>query len=183
MEVGATVRYIKNDHVEKGVLVGVNITDQSNPPFFTIEFHDGRRVETTREHVEMLDTPDLFEIPVKAKSIIDIASAIPEDLLEKMMNPESLTPLQQLWIWWHEKMDHLPRADMNELVDQGLLPSKFKKLKDWVFICASCLFGKQPKKSWRSRGQPSNIKKNVKDPGDKVCIDLSFPDSNPGPFF
>ena len=64
LEVGATVRYIKNDHVEKGVLVGVNITDQSNPSIFTIEFHDGRRVETTRENLEMLDTPDLFDIPV-----------------------------------------------------------------------------------------------------------------------
>ena len=72
LEVGATVRYIKNDHAEKGFLVGVNITDQSNTPIFTIEFYDGRRVETTREHLEMLDTPDLFEIPIQAKQLLKL---------------------------------------------------------------------------------------------------------------
>ena len=89
-----------------------------------------------------------------------------------MLNPEVLTPLQQLWIWWHKILDHLPRNDMNGLVKQGILPSKFKKLRNWKFLCTSCLFAQQPKRSWRTRAKPSKIaKSDVKEPGDMICID------------
>ena len=89
-----------------------------------------------------------------------------------MINPEVLTPLQQLWIWWHETLDHLPRSDMNNLKKQKILPSKFEKLKHWKFLCPSCIFAQQPKRSWRSKSKPSKIAKDdIKEPGDMVCID------------
>ena len=47
-----------------------------------------------------------------------------------MMNPEVLIPLQQLWMWWYEVLDHLLRRAMNRLVDKGSLPAKFISLKD-----------------------------------------------------
>ena len=172
LEVGAEVKYIKDDNSEKGILLGINLSDPSNPPIFTIEFKDGRTQQTTREHIELVDTPDPLSIPTKVKSLIEVASAIPEEVLNKMMNPEVLTPLQELWIWWHETLDHLPRLDMNHLVDQKILPSKFAKLKNWKFLCPSCIFAQQPKRSWRSKSKPSKIAKDdIKDPGDMVCID------------
>ena len=94
LEVGAEVKYIKNDNSEKGILLGVNLSNPSEPPIFTIEFKDGRKQQTTREHIELVDTPDLLSIPTKAKNLIEVASAIPQELLEKMLNPEVLTPLQ-----------------------------------------------------------------------------------------
>ena len=61
---------------------------------------------------------------------------------------------------------------MNRLVEKGSLPSKFKVLKDWAFICPSCLLSWQRQTSWRTKRKPSSIaKSNVKAPGDMVCID------------
>ena len=69
-------------------------------------------------------------------------------------------------------MDHLPRSAMNRLVEKGSLPAKFKALKDWKFVCPSCLLAVQKKTSWRTKAKPSSIRKDiVKAPGDLVCID------------
>ena len=88
------------------------------------------------------------------------------------MNSEVLTPLQPFWMWWHEVLDHLPRCAMNRLVDNGSLPAKFKTIKDWLFVCLSCVLAKQKKIYWRTKGQPSTIAKdNVRAPGDLFCMD------------
>ena len=94
LEQGAEVKYIKDDNSEKDILLGINLSEPSNPPIFTIEFKDGRTQQTTREHIELVDTPDSLSIPTKVKSLIEVASAIPEEVLKKIMNPEVLTPLQ-----------------------------------------------------------------------------------------
>ena len=139
LEVGASVRYVKNDHIEHGDLIGVNISDLSQPPIFTIQFSDGRTVETTRDHIGLRATPDPFTIPTRAKNMIEVATSIPKEYLDKLMNPEVLTPLQQLWLWCYEVLDHLPRMSMNRLVERKVLPKKFEKLRDWMFVCPSCL--------------------------------------------
>ena len=41
---GASVRYIKDDHVEIGTLVGVDISNPSIPAKFDVEFQDDRKV-------------------------------------------------------------------------------------------------------------------------------------------
>lgn len=172
LSIGSSVRYIKDDHVEVGTLVGVDMSNPSVPTMFDIEFKDGRKVQATRENLELSETPDAFDIPTKARTIIEVAASMSKKNLHALMNPEVLTPLQQLWIWWHEVLDHLPRVRMNRLVEKGSLPSKFKILKDWHFVCASCLLSQQRRTSWRSKRKPSSIAKdNVKAPGDMVCID------------
>ena len=64
-----------------------------------------------------------------------------------MMNPEVLIPLQQLWMWWYEVLDHLLRRAMNRLVDKGSLPTKFSSLTVWMFICSAYLLAKQRRRS------------------------------------
>ena len=63
--------------------------------------------------MELTNTPDPFSIPTKATNIIEAASSLRKEHLDKILNPEVLTPLQQLWMWWHEVLDHLPRTSMN----------------------------------------------------------------------
>ena len=172
LSVGSPVRYLKDDHVEVGILIGADFSDPSSPTVFEVEFKDGRKIETTREHIELEETPDSFAIPTNAQNILEVASTISKQQLQSLLNPEILTPLQQLWLWWHEVLDHLPRSAMNRLVEKGSLPAKFKALKDWKFVCPSCLLAVQKKTSWRTKAKPSSIRKDiVKAPGDLVCID------------
>ena len=145
LSIGCSVRYTKDDHVEVGTLVGVDLSSPSSPSIFDIEFSDGRKVQTTREHIELEETPDVFAIPTNARNILEVASTITKEDLNAIMNPGTMTPLQQLWLWWHEVLDHLPRPAMNRLVDKGSLPAKFKALKDWKFVCPDCLLAIQRK--------------------------------------
>ena len=161
-----------NDHVRNRTLVGVDLSNPSNPTTYELEFDDGRKVQTIREHIELQETPDVFTIPTKARTILEAASVLSKKELQSIMNPEVLTPLQQLWVWWHEVLDHLPHRAMNHLVDKGFLPTKFSSLKDWMFVCSTCLLAKQRKRSWRNKDKSSTIaKENVKGPGYLVCID------------
>ena len=94
LSIGASVWYIKDDHVEVGTLVGVDMSNPSIPAKFDVEFKDGRKVQATRENIELADTPDSFSIPTKARKILEVASTIPKETLETLMNPEVLTPLK-----------------------------------------------------------------------------------------
>ena len=116
--IGCSVKYMQDDHVETGTLVGVDISDPSKPALYEIEFKDDRKVQTTREHLELQETPDAFAIPTQARQILEVASTIPQEVLDKLMCTDVLTPLQQLWLWWHEVLDHLPRVGMNRLVEK-----------------------------------------------------------------
>ena len=146
LSIGCSVRYKQDDHVEVGKLVGVDLSNPASPTYYDILFPGGRKVHATREYIELEETPDIFDIPTKAKSILEVASSLSKKDLNAILNPDVLTPLQQLWMWWHEILDHLPRCAMNFLVEKGSLPPKFKSLKDWLFVCPSCLLAKRKEK-------------------------------------
>ena len=82
-----------DDHVENGILVGIDLSSPANPTQYEIEFDDGRKVQTTREHVELKETPDVFNIPIKAKAILEVATSLSKNDLQSIMNPTVITPL------------------------------------------------------------------------------------------
>ena len=63
---------------------------------YDILFPDESKVQTTREHIELEDTPDIFDIPTKARSILEFASYISKKDLNSILNHGVLIPLQQL---------------------------------------------------------------------------------------
>ena len=119
LSLGCSVRYKHDDHVEVGKLVGVDCSKPSDPTLYDVEFKDGRKVQTTREHIELEFTSDVFALPTQTRTMLEAASTLSKEDLDALINPSVLTPLQQLWLWWHEVLDHLPRAAMNRLVDRG----------------------------------------------------------------
>ena len=54
LSIGCSVRYIKNDHIEVGTLIGIDLSDPSQPTTFTIEFQDDRKETTSREYFELV---------------------------------------------------------------------------------------------------------------------------------
>ena len=84
--------------MEVGTLVGLDFSDPSCPANFDIEFQDERKVQSTREHIELEDTPDVFFIPTQARNILEVASTMSKEDLNAIMYPEISSPLQQLWL-------------------------------------------------------------------------------------
>ena len=98
ISISCLVRYKKDDHVEVGKLVGVNSSDPASPVIYEIPLNDDMKVQTTREHIGLEDTPDVFAIPTKAKSILEVSSYISKKDQQDILNPGVLTPLRQLLI-------------------------------------------------------------------------------------
>lgn len=59
------------------------------------------------------------------------------------------------------------------LVDNNILPAKFKKMKGKSVICPSCVFGSMKRRAWRNKSPASwhEIKKKSDPPGSKVSTD------------
>ena len=173
LKLGASVQYILDDHVEKGIITQIDVSDPIGPPYFEVTFDDGRKCRCTREHIKLADDPEPMAIPTKAHQLLETTRNLTKDQLEALINPEPLTPLQKLWVRWHEFMDHLPFPIMDRCVLTGILPKKFACLRNWKYLCPSCLLAMQRKRYWLSKSKikgtlrPSSIKK----PGDCVSID------------
>ena len=60
---------------------------------------------------------------------------------------------------------------MFHLVEHGLAPAKFKRLKDTKFICPSCLFGKAHKRKWRNSAAHGSLRSDDDVPGSRTSID------------
>ena len=87
--------------MEVGKLVGVDFSNPSEFTIYDIEFRDGTKAQTTREHIELEVPPDIFTLPTQTRSMLEVASTLSQQDLNALLNPSVLSPLQKLWLWWH----------------------------------------------------------------------------------
>ena len=85
---------------------------------------------------------------------------------------QRLYDLQDEFLLWHEKLNHIPFSKMMNLAQRGFLPKKFLKLKSSLPPCGVCLFGQAKKRSWRTKAHPRTIRddKDTK-PGAGTSVD------------
>lgn len=137
---------------------------------------DGTKVITPASHIKTYGEPTLTNVPQTpldyCKEIKDISA---EDL-KKIVYPRKLSPLQQEFLSWHNRLFHMPFYRMHKLVKYGILPKRFIKIFDKGhsnLVCVSCQFGKQHRKPWRTKGSPGgSIRKDTQTkPGDGTSVD------------
>ncbi|MDA3833359.1 MAG: reverse transcriptase domain-containing protein [Spirochaetales bacterium] len=78
---------------------------------------------------------------------------------------------EDLFLSWHLKLGHAPYRYIRWAAELGILPSKLKKVRD--VICPACMYGKQKRRPWRTKGttsQQGKIKKATR-PGECVSVD------------
>ena len=44
LSIGGSLRYLMDNHIENGTLVGIDLTSFTNPTIYGVEFNDGRKV-------------------------------------------------------------------------------------------------------------------------------------------
>lgn len=133
-------------------------------------------IETTIEFLRAPELPDIGWIPTSIPEKRTAAANLPATDLEKLTNPVKLSPLQEDFLAFHERLWHLPFKVMFRMVKLGLLPNKFKKLKNKAPPCVSCLFGHAHRRPWQFKktkdGMSSMLRMDSKPaPGQTVGID------------
>jgi hypothetical protein len=58
---------------------------------------------------------------------------------------QRLYDLQDEFLLWHEKLNHISYSKMMNLAQHGFLPKKFLKLRSSLPPCGVCLFGQAKK--------------------------------------
>lgn len=92
----------------------------------------------------------------------------PHKIPETKDDDKLLVSDEKLKMEYHEKLGHLPFAQLDSLSEQGILPRKLAKIKSPK--CPGCIYGKAHRKPWRTKAQPKSIKRAEK-PGDCVSVD------------
>ena len=109
--------------------------------------------------------------PIKPREFLKHSLHLTEEDIQKLKHPLPLTKMEREWLDIHDQYGHLSFREMDRLVENNMLPVKFKNLKGKHFMCPSCAFGKMRKRAWRSKGT-SNLKHICKKahnkPGTKI---------------
>ena len=98
----------------------------------------------------------------------DLCSDLQRELLQQLKKPVTDDERELLMI--HEKCKHLPEPFLHRMAKAGEIPRKFAKVK--LPPCPACIFGKQHRRPWRSKGSQSHIrKKGQVRAGDGTSVD------------
>ncbi len=78
---------------------------------------------------------------------------------------------EALFLSWHAKLGHAPFRNIRWAAKLGILPSKLQHCRN--LVCPACLYGKQKRRPWRSKGNSVNNHglKRASHPGECVSVD------------
>ncbi len=99
-----------------------------------------------------LDLPDLATIPVTVEQYAVELPKLTILQLEQISNPQTLHNDQRKLMNLHYKMNHFPPSAMITLAEKGKINNRLAKLKNWLSICMSCIFGTTHCKPWQHKG-------------------------------
>ena len=172
--IGEEIVYKNNDHIEKGVIEDISIDKDDSQFLAHVKFSGNRKAVAKFDQIMALEETDLATIPYTSSEYIQQARCLNEEELSMLKNPCRLSELEKEWMKLHDQYGHLSSKEMEKLVEFGVFPSKFKKLKNKKILCPSCIFGRMRKRPWRVKGD--NNKKNIRKPnqnypGAKISTD------------
>ena len=98
---------------------------QGFSPQIVIKLQCGRVLHTSPEYLQHMEDPDVALIPAKVSEFRKKVDLLSDDNLSFLANPRALDPLEEDWLRWHHRLNHLSRTRMIQLVHAGLLPKKF----------------------------------------------------------
>ena len=83
--------------------------------------------------------------------------------------PQSITRDEALFLSWHVKLGHAPFRNIRWAAKLGILPPKLAKCEN--VVCPACLYGKQKRRPWRTKGSQDSKIKKASYPGECVSVD------------
>ena len=118
-----------------------------------------------------IHVPDIATIMLTPEQYqIDLPKLTDLELMQ-ISTPQTLDSNQQEFMELHYKLSHLPLPAMVVLAEKGRIKKKFAKLKHWLQICMSCIFGTAHHKPWHSKGFKGSIQKES-DNAPRKCVSM-----------
>ena len=169
-QIGNNVQYIGSGTPENVVIVE-SIYDEAMQPNFKVERGDGSIIIVKQSEIVQHGVSDIGIVPRTQEQLrqdVDRGNTN----IEAFLCPEVLTPIEENYMHWHNRLYHLPQKYMKRMSESGFLPAEFAKMKK-IPKCPGCEFGKGHKRPWRVKGSPGgSIKKEFEtNPGDAVSTD------------
>ena len=84
-------------------LVDVN-TNNSDTIKYIIRFLRGNSIIVTKEFLQSINVPDIGSIPISSEGYINESTNITQEIIDNIMFPEVLSPLQPEFKYWHDKL-------------------------------------------------------------------------------
>ena len=173
--VGETLLYLKEGRATYAKIEKITL-DSDSVLRFKVKTSSGEEIDTTKEFLRDPKSPDIGWVPTSVPDAKDATADIPDEVLKKISNPVKLSPLQEEFLALHERLWHLPFSVMFRMVKLGLLPNKFRKLKNKAPPCVSCLLGQAHRKPWKFKktksGSTSTLRSDTPvKPGDTIGVD------------
>ena len=125
--------------------------DKTNVLRIIVTNSNGDDIITTKEHLRSPNNPDVGWIPSSVPEYKQSAKTLSEKDIEKITSPKHLSPLQQEFLSFHYKLNHLPFTIVLRLSNISILPCRFLKLINDFPHCVSCLFGQAHRRPWRHK--------------------------------
>ena len=103
---------------------------------------------------------DILSIPISSEDYINELKNITQEQIYNIMFPEFLSPLQQEFKSWHDKLSHIHPKSMFILEKLGFLPPIFTYLKDCVPFFVSWILETEGSRKWiTKRNKSGSIRK------------------------
>ena len=138
-----------------------------------IQHQDGSLSTVYPEMLNFIENPDIASIPQTSQQYCRECNNLEPEKLKHVLNPQSLSPLQEEMMSYHYRLHHLPFPKLIVLAEKGEIPKRLAKLKGNTPICVACIFGAAHKRPWRSKSKKQNPIRQKKDdaPGKRISTD------------
>ena len=134
--VGSTARITSDGH--NGLVTITRIIDADSPSrHYMVRLADGREISANPVVLRHPDNPDVASIPISPSDYAKEAEKLSPSDLDGLAHPPPLSPLKQLMLSWHSKLNHLSMKKMLRMSVCGFLPKKFLTISDDLPLCAS----------------------------------------------
>jgi hypothetical protein len=117
-----------------------------------------------------LELQDIATIPVTVEQYAVELPKLMHPQLEQISNRQILDDDQCELMILHYKMNHLPLPAMITLAEKGKINKRLAKLKNWLPISMSCIFGTAHCKPWQYKGSCGAIQKETDNASSKCVI-------------
>ena len=103
--IGEEIRYTKDGHNEKAHILTGNFSNKGMKYNFRLE--SGEEIITRATHRARLYDPDITSIPTNPHRFQEQIQYLSKEYAERLARPTKLTALQQKFLTWHERLNHL----------------------------------------------------------------------------
>ena len=111
---------------------------------------DGKELTVPSDYLHYVENPDIASIPQVSEDYCRECNNITKQDLAHILQPKSLSPLQEEIMSYHIKMHHIPFNQLIVLAEKGKIPRRLATLKGRTPICVACIFGTAHKRPWRN---------------------------------